>query len=106
MREALLQELCQVAVTAARSAGEIIQTHVNLVLSLKTKSVKDLVNLHQSHGILNTYTPKNFNEWWAKHDTAPTECALLPFDQVVLAAQSSRFSFNELNIQSDIYHGL
>ena len=29
MREALLQELCQVAITAARSAGEIIQTHVN-----------------------------------------------------------------------------
>jgi hypothetical protein len=83
-----------------------IITKMNLVLSLKTKCVKDLVNLHQSHGILNTYTPKNFDDWWAKHDTAPTECALLPFDQVVLAAQSSRFSFHELDIQSNIYHGL
>ena len=41
MREALLQELCQVAVTAARSAGEIIQTHVNQEIVVSHKEGGD-----------------------------------------------------------------
>ena len=41
MREALLQELCQVAVTAARSAGEIIQTHVNQEIVVSHKKGGD-----------------------------------------------------------------
>ena len=41
MREALLQELCQVAVDAARSAGEIIQTHVNQDIAVSHKEGGD-----------------------------------------------------------------
>ena len=41
MREALLQELCQVAVTAARSAGEIIQTHVSQDIAVSHKEGGD-----------------------------------------------------------------
>lgn len=37
MREALLQELCQVAVDAARSAGEIIQAHSNKEIAVSHK---------------------------------------------------------------------
>lgn len=80
-------------------------TKMKLVLSLDTKKVKDLIALHQSEGVLNTYVPNNFDAWRAKHDTAPTECALLPYDQVVLAAQRSVFHYHDLNINSNIYHG-
>ena len=41
MREALLQELCQVAVHAARTAGEIIQTHVNVEIVVSHKKGGD-----------------------------------------------------------------
>ena len=41
MREALLQELCQVAVDAARSAGEIIQTHLNKEIVVSHKEGGD-----------------------------------------------------------------
>ena len=41
MTEALLQELCQVAVDAARSAGEIIQTHVSQDIAVYHKEGGD-----------------------------------------------------------------
>ena len=41
MREAILQELCQVAVDAARSAGEIIQTHLNKEIVVSHKEGGD-----------------------------------------------------------------
>ena len=49
-----------------------IITKLNLVLTLKTKQLRELVALHESLGVLETYTPKNFDEWRAKHDTEPT----------------------------------
>jgi len=76
---------------------------LNLLLSLETKRIRELVALHESNGVLETYTPSNFKKWKQKHDTMPTECALLPYDQVVLAAQRSVFTFNELNINPDIF---
>jgi hypothetical protein len=80
-------------------------TKMKLILSLDTKKVKDLIALHQSEGVLKTYVPNNFDAWRAKHDTAPTECALINYNDVVLAAQSSVFHYNDLNINSIIYNG-
>ena len=72
------------------------------VLLLSVEKIRQLCVAYEETGILETTTPKNFDEWYAKHDSLPTTCALLPMQEVLLNdPKSSVITFNELNIPNN-----
>jgi len=72
------------------------------VLLLSVEKIRQLCVAYEETGILETTTPKNFDEWYAKHDSLPTTCALLPMQEVLLNDPKSRvITFHELNIPNN-----
>lgn len=75
---------------------------LELALLLSVSKIRQLCVAYEDAGILQTTTPRDFDEWQKKHDSLPTTCALLPMQEVLLNDPKARvISFHELNIPNN-----